>query len=109
VGDQRLGEREFPQPDSLIAALAGEIQAGFCAWCEGFALDLTGARNSIPALGPSVIAAIALWTIAYRYLGGAMGLPGTDMWSGFNAFIVRTVDYEGLILVRNRPRLTPRE
>ena len=40
------------------------IQAGFYAWCGGFALDLTGARNPIRALGSSVIAAIALWTIA---------------------------------------------
>jgi hypothetical protein len=49
-------------------------------------------------LGSSVIAAIALWTIDYHYLGGAMGLPGTDMWSGLDAFIVRTIDYGGLIL-----------
>jgi hypothetical protein len=58
----------FAQPDSigtaLIAALAGGMQAGFYAWCGGFALDLTGARNPIRALGSSVIAAIALWTIA---------------------------------------------
>jgi hypothetical protein len=68
VGDHGSASANFAQPDSigtaLIAALAGRIQAGFYAWCGGFALDLTGARNPIRALGSSVIAAIALWTIA---------------------------------------------
>jgi hypothetical protein len=102
VGDHRVGEREFRSTGfyryrSHRRPSRG-IQAGFYAWCGGFALDLTGARNPIRALGSSVIAAIALWTIDYHYLGGAMGLPGTDMWSGLDAFIVRTIDYGGLIL-----------
>ena len=28
----------------------------------------------------------------------AVGLPGADLWSGVDAFIVRMVDYGGLIL-----------
>lgn len=92
----------FAQPDSigtaLIAAVAGAIQAGFYALCGGLALDWSGARNPIRALASSVITAIALWTIGYHYIGGAVGLPGADIWSGVGAFIVRTVDYGGLIL-----------
>jgi hypothetical protein len=45
-----------------------------------------------------VTTAIALWTIGYHYIGSAVGLPGTDIWSGVDAFIIRMVDYGGLIL-----------
>jgi hypothetical protein len=88
VGNHRVSEREFRSTGlsvgtALTAAVAGGIQAGFYALCGGLALDWTGARNPVRALASSVITAIALWTIGCHYIGGAVGLPRTDMWSGF--------------------------
>jgi hypothetical protein len=80
---------------ALAAAFGGGLQAGFYAGCGGLALDLARGRHPVRNLALGLFAAIGLWTISFRVVGGAFGLSYTDELA---SFVIRLLDYAGWML-----------